>query len=106
IKVSKRCLGFPERAEHKTADKPGLDKVRLQRDGSIVSSERIAVLQHLRKDVPTAKPSFSVVAIQRQRPVISRQRLLIMPQHTAPMAAAKPGFGKIRFHGKRAFESS
>jgi hypothetical protein len=36
---------IPEQTEHKTESKPGFSEVRLQRDGSFVSGERIAVLQ-------------------------------------------------------------
>jgi hypothetical protein len=36
---------IPEQTEHKTENKPGFGEVRLQRDGSIISGERIAVLQ-------------------------------------------------------------
>jgi hypothetical protein len=36
---------IPEQTEHKTENKPGFSEVPLQRDGSFVSGERIAVLQ-------------------------------------------------------------
>src|SRR6516225_5049737 len=50
----KRTLMMTEDTEHKAADKPSLGEVRVQRHGSIVSSERIAESLQFHKDVPTA----------------------------------------------------
>jgi hypothetical protein len=60
---------IPEQTEHKIENKPGFSEVRLQRDGSFVSGEPIAVLQCGTTVIPGFSDRGKAPIRRREKPI-------------------------------------